>query len=64
MPLNNCARCVCCCRYWAKKILEWSPTPAEALRRALYLNDKYELDGADPNGFVGCAWSVMGTQHL
>ena len=34
--------------YWAKKILEWSPTPAEALRRALYLNDKYELDGADP----------------
>ena len=50
--------------YWAKKILEWSPTPAEALRRALYLNDKYELDGADPNGFVGCAWSVMGTHDM
>ena len=31
--------------YWAKKILEWSPSPAEALQRAIYLNDKYSLDG-------------------
>ena len=46
--------------YWAKKILEWTATPAEALATALYLNDKYSLDGCDPNGFVGCAWSVMG----
>lgn len=42
--------------YWGKKILEWSPTPAEAFRTALYLNNKYELDGRDPNGFTGVAW--------
>lgn len=39
--------------YWAKKILEWTPSPAEALRLAIKLNDKYELDGRDPNGYVG-----------
>jgi hypothetical protein len=37
---------------------EWSPTPEEALRRAILLNDKYELDGRDPNGYVGCMWSI------
>jgi deoxyribodipyrimidine photo-lyase len=42
--------------YWGKKILEWSPTPEEAFRTALYLNNKYELDGRDPNGFTGVAW--------
>jgi deoxyribodipyrimidine photo-lyase len=42
--------------YWGKKILEWSKTPEEAFRRALYLNNKYELDGRDPNGFAGVAW--------
>ncbi len=42
--------------YWGKKILEWSPTPEEAFRSALYLNNKYELDGRDPNGFTGVAW--------
>ena len=46
--------------YWAKKILEWSPSPEEALQTALYLNDKYELDGRDPNGYAGCAWSICG----
>ncbi len=46
--------------YWAKKILEWSPSPEEALHTALYLNDKYELDGRDPNGYAGCMWSVGG----
>merc|ERR1712039_1138082 len=46
--------------YWAKKILEWSESPEEALRIAIYLNDKYELDGRDPNGYVGCAWSIAG----
>lgn len=39
--------------YWAKKILEWAKTPEDALEIALYLNDKYQLDGNDPNGFVG-----------
>jgi deoxyribodipyrimidine photo-lyase len=42
--------------YWGKKILEWSPTPEEAYRTALSLNNKYELDGRDPNGFAGVAW--------
>ena len=46
--------------YWAKKILEWTETPEDALRMAIYLNDKYELDGRDPNGYVGCAWSIGG----
>lgn len=46
--------------YWAKKILEWSKTPQEAMEIAVYLNDKYELDGRDPNGYVGCAWSIGG----
>jgi len=38
--------------YWAKKILEWSASPQDALRIAILLNDKYELDGRDPNGTV------------
>ncbi len=46
--------------YWAKKILEWTESPEEALDIAIYLNDKYELDGRDPNGYVGCAWSIGG----
>ncbi|XP_030608569.1 CPD photolyase isoform X2 [Archocentrus centrarchus] len=46
--------------YWAKKILEWTSSPQEALSIALYLNDRYELDGQDPNGFVGCMWSICG----
>lgn len=46
--------------YWAKKVLEWSPSAAEAYRVAVYLNDKYELDGRDPNGYAGIAWSVVG----
>lgn len=39
--------------YWAKKILEWSKGPDVALADAIYLNDKYSLDGYSPNGFVG-----------
>eukprot|EP00960_Hanusia_phi_P044263 756545-Hanusia_phi.AAC.1 len=39
--------------YWAKKILEWTSSPEEALKFAILLNDKYNLDGRDPNGFVG-----------
>lgn len=42
--------------YWGKKILEWTSTPEEAFRVALYLNNRYELDGRDPNGFAGVAW--------
>ena len=50
--------------YWAKKILEWSPDPAEALRRAIYLNDRYSIDGRDPNGYVGCGWAIMGVHDM
>ncbi len=46
--------------YWAKKILEWTPSPEEALRIAVDLNDRYELDGRDPNGYAGIAWSLGG----
>lgn len=46
--------------YWAKKILEWTATPEEAIEVAVYLNDTYELDGRDSNGYVGCAWSIGG----
>ena len=46
--------------YWAKKILEWSPSPEIAMQIAIELNDKYELDGRDPNGYAGIAWSIGG----
>ena len=46
--------------YWCKKILEWSATPEEAMATAIYLNDRYELDGRDPNGYAGIAWSIGG----
>ncbi|XP_076662481.1 deoxyribodipyrimidine photo-lyase [Halictus rubicundus] len=46
--------------YWAKKILEWTKTPEDALEWANYLNNKYSIDGCDPNGYVGCAWSICG----
>ncbi|MBN1272726.1 MAG: deoxyribodipyrimidine photo-lyase [Candidatus Aminicenantes bacterium] len=42
--------------YWGKKILEWSSSPEEAFLKALILNNKYEIDGRDPNGFTGVAW--------
>jgi deoxyribodipyrimidine photo-lyase len=46
--------------YWAKKLLEWTASPEEAQAQAIYLNDKYELDGRDPNGYAGIAWSIGG----
>ena len=42
--------------YWGKKILEWTQNPQEGFRLALYLNNKYELDGRDPNSYAGVAW--------
>jgi deoxyribodipyrimidine photo-lyase len=42
--------------YWAKKIIEWSPSYEEAYRTSVYLDDKYFLDGRDPNGYTGVAW--------
>jgi deoxyribodipyrimidine photo-lyase len=46
--------------YWAKKILEWAPNAAAAWEYAVILNDKYELDGRDPNGYNGIAWAIGG----
>ncbi len=46
--------------YWAKKILEWAPDPATAFDWAVVLNDRYELDGRDPNGYAGIAWAIVG----
>lgn len=45
----------------AKKILEWSIDAEVAIKNAIYLNDKYSIDGGDPNGYVGVMWSVAGT---
>lgn len=42
--------------YWGKKIIEWSPSPEEAYRRMVYLNNKYFLDGRDPNSYAGIGW--------
>ncbi len=46
--------------YWAKKILQWTPDPETAFSLALDLNDRYEMDGRDPNGYVGVAWAIGG----
>jgi deoxyribodipyrimidine photo-lyase len=46
--------------YWAKKILEWTATPEDAMKIAIHLNDTYEIDGREPGGYVGCAWSIGG----
>lgn len=46
--------------YWAKKMLEWSATPEEAFDTAVILNDRYALDGRDPNGYAGIAWAIGG----
>jgi deoxyribodipyrimidine photo-lyase len=42
--------------YWGKKIIEWSRTPQEALATTLYLNDRYALDGRDPNSYANILW--------
>ena len=42
--------------YWGKKIIEWSATPEEALATVIYLNDRYALDGRDPNSYTNILW--------
>jgi len=44
---------------WGKKILQWSPTPRDALDIMIHLNNKYALDGRDPNSYSGIFW-VLG----
>ena len=46
--------------YWAKKVLEWSSSNAEAMKTLIYLNDKYFIDGRDPGGYAGIAWAIYG----
>jgi deoxyribodipyrimidine photo-lyase len=41
---------------WGKKVVEWSRTPAEAYRTLEHLNNKYALDGRDPNSYTGILW--------
>jgi len=41
---------------WGKKIIEWSRTPEEAYRTLVHLNNKYALDGRDPNSWSGILW--------
>jgi deoxyribodipyrimidine photo-lyase len=43
---------------WGKKILEWSPQPQDALRVMIELNNKYALDGRDPNSYSGIFWCL------
>lgn len=49
--------------YWAKKLIEWTQHPKEAFNFACYLNDKYELDGRDPNGYAGISWCFGTHDH-
>ena len=44
---------------WGKKILHWSPSPREALDTMIELNNKYAVDGRDPNSYSGIFW-VLG----
>jgi deoxyribodipyrimidine photo-lyase len=44
---------------WGKKILEWSLSPQDALETMITLNDKYAVDGRDPNSYSGILW-VLG----
>ena len=46
--------------YWAKKLLEWAPSPEEAFELAVSWNDRWQLDGRDPNGYAGIAWAIGG----
>lgn len=46
--------------YWAKKILEWTPDAETAFEIAVDLNDRYEMDGRDPNGYAGISWAICG----
>ena len=46
--------------YWAKKIMEWTNSPNEALKVAIYLNDKYAYDAPSANGNVGILWAIAG----
>lgn len=43
---------------WGKKILEWTRSPREALHALIELNNRYALDGRDPNSYSGICWTL------
>lgn len=43
---------------WGKRILEWTPSPRDALGVMIHLNNKYALDGRDPNSYSGIVWTL------
>ncbi len=43
---------------WGKKVLEWTPHPREALEALVALNDRFALDGRDPNSYTGILWCL------
>ena len=47
--------------YWAKQIPKWTEKAEDAIKFANHLNDKYSLDGNDPNGYLGVMWSICGS---
>ena len=49
--------------YWCKQIMIWSETPEKGYKCAIYLNNKYELDGRDPNGYMGIYWCFGGNDR-
>ncbi|AAG02731.1 putative CPD photolyase [Betaentomopoxvirus amoorei] len=46
--------------FWAKKLIEWTNSPQDAIDKTIYLNDKYFFDGYDPMGYVNILWSIGG----
>ncbi len=45
---------------WAKKLLQWTECAEDAWDIAVYLNDRYALDGRDASGYTGIAWCLAG----
>lgn len=43
---------------WGKKILEWSPAPRDALATMIELNNRFALDGRNPNSYSGIFWTL------
>ena len=46
--------------HWAKKFLEWTDSTESACETAIFLDDKFKLDGQDPYGYAGIALSIGG----
>ncbi|KAK0078622.1 hypothetical protein PV325_002263 [Microctonus aethiopoides] len=47
-------------QYWAKKMIEWTNTPDDALKFSIYFTNKYSIDGCDPISYGGCMWAICG----